>query len=316
MRCAVLMLAAVAAFAQDRTISSESEVWSVAFSKDGNTLAGACADGKLRQWDVRSGSFRKATSGGKGEGLAAVPSGSSVFAVSAPDGRIVLHELESGEVLQRIAVADQRVRRVAISNNRESLAGSNRVKGNSREEIMRLWDAWGKERFAAPAGIGGTSALAISPDGSILAAGSWDATVRAWNTRNGELLRLIDDDLLVSLFDMAFTPDGKSLAGGGVDRTVYFWDTDTWKLSRKFSGQQEMIASLAFSPDGKLLATGGFNDIAEKHPVSILLWDVGTGKIARTLASPHAVHSVVFSPDGKLLAAASGDKMVRLWTVR
>ena len=29
---------------------------------------------------------------------------------------------------------------------------------------MRLWDGAGKERFAVPGGIGGTSALAISPD--------------------------------------------------------------------------------------------------------------------------------------------------------
>ncbi len=316
MRCALVFLVAVMAAAQDRTISSDAEVRSLAFSKDGNTLAAACSDGKLRQWDVRAGSFRKAIPRVNEEALAAMPSGSGLFAVSAKDGSIVLHDLETGAELQRIALAGRRVRELAISNDRQSLAGSSRVAGNSREETMRLWDASGKERFTAPAGIGGTSALAISPDGSILAAGSWDTNLRAWNTRNGELLRLIEDDLLVALFYLAFTPDGKTLAGGGVDRTVYFWDTKTWKLARKFSGQPEMISSLAFSPDGKLLATGGFNDIAEKHPVSILLWDVVSGKIVRTLPAPHMVSSVAFSPDGKLLAAASGDKMVRFWTVR
>ena len=60
-----------------------------------------------------------------------------------------------------------------------------------------------------PGGIGGTSALAISPDGSILAAGSYDTNVRAWTTRNGELLRLIED-LPVAMFAMAFTKDGHS----------------------------------------------------------------------------------------------------------
>ena len=315
MRGALLFLVPVIAAAQDRTISSDAEVRSLAFSKDGGTLAAACSDGKLRQWDVRSGSFRKAIARVNDESLAAMPSGSGLFAVSEKDGSIVLRDLESGADLHRIAVVGRRVRELAIANDRQSLAGSSRVAGNSREETMRLWDASGKERFAAPAGIGGTSALAISPDGSILAAGSWDTNLRAWNTRNGELLHLIDNDLLVALFDLAFTPDGKNLAGGGVDRTVYFWDTKTWKLARKFSGQPEMISSLAFSPDGKLLATGGFNDIAEKHPVSILLWDVESGKIVRTLAAPHMVSSVAFSPDGKLLAAASGDKTVRLWAV-
>src|SRR5262249_57913355 len=110
------------------------EVRSLAFSKDGNTLAGACNDGKLRQWDVRSGSLRKAITGGKDESLAAMPSGSGLFAVAAKDGSIVLHELESGAEVQRIAVGNRRLRRVAVANDRQSLAGSSRVMGISREE--------------------------------------------------------------------------------------------------------------------------------------------------------------------------------------
>src|SRR5262249_11421951 len=131
---------------------------------------------------------------------------------------------------------------------------------------------------------------------------------------DGELVRLIED-VPVSVFDMAFTPDGKYLAAAGVDRIVYFWDAHTWKLARKLTGQQEMIASLAFSADGRLLATGGFNDITQKHPVSILLWDVASGKIVRTLPSPHRVGSVAFSPDGKLLASTSDDNHVRFWNM-
>src|SRR5437667_449038 len=130
-------------------------------------------------------------------------------------------------------------------------------------------------------GICGTSSLAFSPDGSVLAAGSWDTNLRAWNTRNGELLALIEE-LPVAMFGIAFSPDGKTLATAGVNRIVYLWDSKTWKLARKFVGQPEMISALAYSPDGRFLATGGFNDITQAHPVSILIWDVGTGKTVRT----------------------------------
>jgi WD40 repeat protein len=115
---------------------------------------------------------------------------------------------------------------------------------------------------------------------------------------------------------VAFTPDGKSLAAAGADRIVYIWDAKTWKLERKLTGQPEMISALAFSGDGKTLATGGFNDITNKHPVSILVWDFPSGKVVKTVSAPHRVTATALSPDGKLLAAISGDKKVRLWNVR
>lgn len=315
MRTAFLLLLAGAAMAQDHVISSEADVREVAFAPDGKVLAGLCVDGKLRQWDVHSGAVRKAVAWSQDEMPAALPSGAGVFASTNPSGVISLRGLNSWNELRHIAGPERRARTVALSLDRQLVAGSGRVAGNGREELMRVWDESGKERFAVPGGIGGTSALAISPDGEVLAAGSWDTNVRVWTTRNGELLRLFED-LPVAMFALAFTPDGRFLAAAGVDRTVYFWDTKTWNLARKLTGQPEMIASMAFSPDGRMLATGGFNDITSQHPVSILLWDVASGKVLSTKPAPHRVGSVAFSPDSKLIAAASGDKTVRLWEVR
>jgi WD40 repeat protein len=314
MRVAIFLLAIATLSAQDRTIASESDVRAIAFSKNGESVFGLCNDGMLRQWDVRSGAARKATRlNARPSGM---PSATNLLATSEEDGSVTLLDIDSGTAIRRIAGDGRSVGQVAIASGGQALAGSSRVAGNSRDETMRLWDAAGKMQFSVPAGVGGTSSAAISPDGSILAAGSWDTNVRVWSARNGELLRLIDSELPVAMFALAFTPDGKSLVTAGVDRTVYFWNTATWKQERKLTGQPEMIASVAISPDGRILATGGFNDITNKHPVSILLWDVASGKELRRLPSPHQVSSVAFSPDGKWLAAASGDKTVRLWSVR
>ena len=82
MRGALLLLVTIAAAAaQDRTITSESEVRVVAFSKDGSTVLGICGDRKLRYWDARSGSLRTATGWADDERPAALLPGSGLFAL-------------------------------------------------------------------------------------------------------------------------------------------------------------------------------------------------------------------------------------------
>src|SRR6266542_666638 len=70
-----------------------------------------------------------------------------------------------------------------------------------------------------------------------------------------------------------------------------------------------IVYSVAFSPDGKTLASGSGDN-------TIRLWDVGAGRLIRSLAGHGgAVRSVAFSPDGKMIASASEDKTIKLWQV-
>ena len=49
---------------------------------------------------------------------------------------------------------------------------------------------------------------------------------------------------------------------------------------------------------------------------TIRLWDVGTGRVIRTLTGHTSwVRSVSFSPDGQTLASGSDDDTIRLWDV-
>jgi WD40 repeat protein len=68
--------------------------------------------------------------------------------------------------------------------------------------------------------------------------------------------------------------------------------------------------SVAFSPGGKLLAAGSGDG------TDIRLWDVGSGRLLRSLRSQegaHYVRGVAFSPDGKWLAATDNRKGVIVW---
>jgi WD40 repeat protein len=150
--------------------------------------------------------------------------------------------------------------------------------------------------------------VAFSPDGKILASGSWDNTIKLWDVATGREVRTLKGHTN-SVNSVAFSPDGKILASGSLDETIKLWDVATGREIRTFSGHTASVWSVAFSPDGKLLASGSWDE-------TIKLWDVATGEEIHTFKG-HTDHveSVAFSPDGRTLASGSWDETIKLWDV-
>jgi len=147
--------------------------------------------------------------------------------------------------------------------------------------------------------------VVFSPDGKRLASGSYDKTIKLWDTVTGtQLLTLKGHSGLV--YSVAFSPDGKHLASGGEDGTVRTWDTVTGKELLILKGQSSAVGSVAFSPDGKRLAVGGYGQ-------TVKLWDTVTGKQLLSIKGRSGSGSVTFSPDGKRLAVACMDHTIKLW---
>ena len=120
--------------------------------------------------------------------------------------------------------------------------------------------------------IGHTAAVsfvAFSPDGTILASGSEDTTVRLWNPITGKHIKTFTEHLN-AITSLVFSPDGKTLASGSWDDTIRLWDTTTMQNIASLTGHTFGVHSIAFSPDGTILASGTL----QKN----FLWDTKSGE--------------------------------------
>jgi WD40 repeat protein/serine/threonine protein kinase len=149
--------------------------------------------------------------------------------------------------------------------------------------------------------------LRFSPDGRRLASGSFDKTVKVWDTATGRELLTIDTGGRWT--GVAFSPDGRRIASVGRDRTVKIWDAATGKELASLAGHADEVVDVAYSPDGCRLASCG-GDTAK-------IWDTATGRELLSIEGHvKRIRTVAFSPDGLRLASGSAVGTLKVWDSR
>ncbi len=167
--------------------------------------------------------------------------------------------------------------------------------------LKNLFGVITKQQLRPVAQLGasaGVNAVAVSPDGALIAAGGGDGVIRLYRPSDGALLRSLDAHSS-DVRSVAFSPDGLTLASGSYDKSVKLWQVNSGKLLQTFEGHLGPVFAVAFAPNGKYLVAAGAAG-------RLQFWDIVTGKtfLYRYSFGPGAWLDLL--PDGRFDASPEG----------
>jgi len=293
-------------FGPTRTVPAElpkidKELWAIAYSPDGTTVASAGDDNLIRLWDPQDCRL-KSTLKGHAYLVASVsfsPDGTRLVSGSF-DSTVRIWDLQNHQPPVVINGHVGTVRAVAFSPDGRKVASA----GSDR--ILRLWDAETGKPLSSMNGHRDTiHALTFGVGGKILVTASDDRTIKVWDAETGaEKASLVN---FKKNFGVAFSCDGSQLVSSDDTGTVTLWDTATWTKQKVLKGSDAGVRGISLSPDRKLLATACTDS-------KVRIWDMISGQMTLELAGHQKqVNAISFAPGGKTIASCDDAGAIKLW---
>jgi toxoflavin biosynthesis protein ToxC len=150
--------------------------------------------------------------------------------------------------------------------------------------------------------------LEYSPDGTRLATGSYDGTVKLWEQGDSSLALAVTIKHTRLVNGVRWSPDGSLVATASADKTCRIWSGISGEPVALLARHCDDVNSMAWSPDGRRLATVSEDGTGR-------LWNVDDGTIASGLLT-HEDHvmSVDWNQRLDIIATCGEDSTVRLWS--
>jgi WD40 repeat protein len=222
----------------------------VEFSPDGRLLAVTGRDGRVTLWDART--LRAA-----GE-LGGLPVAHAQALAFSPDSRLLAGATVATPRHSEVLVWDVRSRaptRVRFRIVASALAfspGSRLLAAAGGTGRTQVRDARSGRLVAALRTADEGRSVAFSPNGALLATGTYNGTIELWSTRSWRPAGPGLEGHSGRVTALEFAPGGRTLLSGGADGTLQLWDV----ASRKPIGSPQMVEpnsyiAAVFAPDNQ-----------------------------------------------------------------